>query len=108
MSLRRPTDEEALLIVYNSLITVWDFPVDPDDPAFEDEVIVWDDILALPPVTKAYLHTNTLVAAYLLIPGTDPRLNRNLFNRHLDTVASENVLSYRVFLQNALIISEDA
>lgn len=108
MPLRNPTDEETQSIIHVSLSTLISFEHEPDEPEFLEEVIAWEaDVLAIPPVTKTYLHTHTLVATINVIPGSTPSLSRNLFFAHLDETADETVEQYRDFLRDLLLVEED-
>ncbi|HBL26843.1 MAG TPA: hypothetical protein DD490_08420 [Acidobacteria bacterium] len=106
MALRNPTDLEAQQILHGSLNTVHAFAHQPGDPAFLTEVIRWKDILEIPPVTKTFLHMNTLVTAEVLLRGSQPTMNRKLFFRHLDATEQETVAQYRDFLQLRLVLRE--
>jgi hypothetical protein len=107
MALRNPTDEEAQQIIHGSLSGIFVFQNEPNDPRFLDELIRWKDILAIPPVTKTFLHTNTLVTTEVLLPGSLPTLNRPLFFKHLDATKQETVKKYRAFLKLRLILHQE-
>lgn len=106
MALRNPTNEETQRIIHASVGAVFVFEHPPDDPRFLDEIISWKDILAIPPVTKTFLHTNTLVATMFVVPGSQPFLNRKRYFRHLDETEEETVREYRDFLQPLLAFVE--
>ncbi|HEV8580411.1 MAG TPA: hypothetical protein VGX68_15190 [Thermoanaerobaculia bacterium] len=107
MALRNPTDEEAQQIIHGSLSGIFAFKNEPDDPEFLKEIIRWKDILAIPPVTKTFLHMNTLVTTEVLLPGSLPTLNRKLFFKHLDETEQETVKKYRTFLQLRLVLHQE-
>jgi hypothetical protein len=99
MPLQKLTEQEAERVVYDSLISVWTFKHKPGQSAFLEETIVWEDILALPPVNKTYLRTQMLVACLFLDPDNyKPAINTAVFNKHLDT-KKELVRTYRDFLR---------
>lgn len=104
MEIRNPTDEEAQQIIHGSLNNIFAFEHEPDEPGFLEEVIRWDDILAIPPVNKTFLRTNLLVAAEVLLPGSSPNIIRSIFFEHLDNTAQETVEEYREFLKIELIL----
>ncbi len=113
MPLRAITDSEARRVIHASLSPVWVFRFNPGQPQFRDETIAWIDILEIPPITRSWLYTQTLVAAYLLDGRfRRPRLNRNVFFAHLATRldgggdSRETVADYRDFLQRELILEE--
>lgn len=108
MALRNPTDEETQRIIRSSLGTVVAFEHGANDPAFLEEIVPWEDILAIPPVTKAFLHTHTLVTVVFEIPHSSATMNRKLFFRHLDKTESETVEEYRDFLKDLILVEEDA
>ena len=113
MTLRPSTDLEARRVIHASLAPVWVFRFSPEQSRFLDETIVWSDILGIPPVSRSWLYTQTLVAAYLLDGRSRrPRLNRKVFLAHLtpylegDVDSRETVADYRDFLQRELIYKE--
>ncbi len=117
MPLRPVTDSEARRVIHASLSAVWVFRHAPSQPAFLREAIVWSDVLEIPPVTRSWLYTQTLVAAYLLDrERLRPRLNRRVFFGHLALAAGvpaagipgrrETVEDYRDFLLRELIVRE--
>jgi hypothetical protein len=107
MALRGPTDDEALRIIHGSLSGIFVFKNEPGNPDFLKETIRWKDILAIPPVTKTFLHMNTLVTTEVLLPGSLPTLNRKLFFRHLDETEQEAVKKYQAFLRLRLVLHEE-
>lgn len=105
MPLRNPTDQETQRIIHASLRTVFTFEHDSDDPDFLTETITWQDILRIPPVTKQFLYTNTLVATEFLFPGAQSTMNEFLFFEHLDDpTLEETVQEYRDFLKFILVM----
>ena len=108
MALRNPTDEETQRIIRSSLGTVVAFEHEADDPAFLEEIVPWKDILAIPPVTKTFLHTHTLVTVVFEIPNSSASMNRKRFFRHLDETEEETVEEYRDFLKDLILVEEDA
>lgn len=104
MASRNPTDEETQKIIHISLSPVFVFEHKPDDPRFLQEVIVWKDILEIPPVTKTFLRTNTLVAAMAVVPNSEPTLPQKAYFKHLDETKQETVKSYRDFLKNRIVL----
>ena len=106
MALRGPTDDEAQQIIHGSLSGLFVFKNEPG-PEFLKETIRWKDILAIPPVTKTFLHMNTLVTAEVLLPGSLPTLNRKLFFRHLDETEQETVKKYQAFLKLRLVLHQE-
>jgi hypothetical protein len=104
MPLRNPTNEETQRIIHASLNNVFVFEHDPDDPDFLSETISWEDILSIPPVTKTFIRTSTLVAAMQVIPGSHPTLAPKAFFKHLDDTKQETVKEYRDFLRPRLIL----
>jgi hypothetical protein len=106
MPLRNPTDEETQRIIHISLSPVFVFKNKPDQLGFLQEVILWKDILGIPPVTKTFLHTNTLVATMSVIPNSHPALGRKVFFKHLDDTQKETVKDYLDFLQPRIVITE--
>ena len=108
MALRNPTNEETQRIIRSSLLMVVPFEHQADDPGFLEEVVPWKDILEIPPVTKTFLHTHTLVTVVFEIPHSSATMNRKLFFRHLDKTESETVEEYRDFLKDLVLVEEDA
>lgn len=108
MAIRNPTDEETQRIIRSSLGTVVAFEHKADDPDFLEEIVPWKDILAIPPVTKTFLHTHTLVTVVFEIPKSSASMNRKLFFKHLDQTEEETVEEYRDFLKDLILVEEDA
>ncbi|HEX5760060.1 MAG TPA: hypothetical protein VF121_12790 [Thermoanaerobaculia bacterium] len=108
MPIRNPTNSETQKIIHKSLGIVFVFKNKPDDPAFLKEVILWKDILEIPPVTKTFLHTNTLVATMSVVPDSRPTLARKVYFRHLDETQQETVKAYRDFLQPRIVLTVKA
>ncbi len=109
MPLRPIDDYEAREVIHASLSPVWVFPHTVSQPAFLEDAIVWADILEIPPVTRSWLHTQILLAAYLYDGRFHlPRLNRNVFFVHLAAAGDETVADYRDFLMSELILREPA
>lgn len=108
MALRNPTDEETQRIIRSSLGMVVAFEHDAGDPLFLEEIVPWKDVLAIPPVTKTFLHTHTLVTVVFEIPRSSATMNRKLFFRHLDQTEAETVEEYRDFLKDLILVEEDA
>lgn len=109
MPLRPMTDFEAREVIYASLSPIWVFRFTPMSPRFLAEIIAWADILEIPPVTKTWLYSQTLVAAYLHDRRFHhPRLNRKVFFAHLAATGDggETVADYRDFLSRELILRE--
>jgi hypothetical protein len=104
MLLRNPTDEETQRIIHISLSPVFVFEHGPDDPGFLTETISWEDILGIPPVTKPFIRTNTLVATMAVIPDSHPTLAPKAFFKHLTDTKQETVQDYKDFLQPRLIL----
>lgn len=104
MATRNPTDEETQKIIHKSLETVFIFKHKPDDPQFLKETIIWKDILEIPPVTKTFLRTNTLVATMSVVPNSEPTLPQKVYFKHLDNTKEETVKAYRDFLKTRIIL----
>ncbi|MEA2564056.1 MAG: hypothetical protein QOH06_5560 [Acidobacteriota bacterium] len=104
MAARNPTNEETQRIIHKSLENVFVFKNGPGAPGFLQEVIIWKDILELPPVNKTFLRTNTLVATMSVVPNSDPTLPQKVYFKHLDDTEEETVKAYRDFLKTRITL----